>query len=69
MSFRPVVLSSPSPGPEPGPGTREDGTKYLHGLIRTPHTQVYVSRGLGTTGLPLRFRCRPEINLLTLAAA
>jgi len=43
------------------------GTKYLQGLIRTPYTQVYVSRGLGTTGLPFRFRCRPEINLLTLA--
>jgi predicted MPP superfamily phosphohydrolase len=45
------------------------GTKYLQGLVRTPHTQVYVSRGLGTTGVPLRFRCRPEINLLTLTAA
>jgi predicted MPP superfamily phosphohydrolase len=45
------------------------GTKYLHGLVRTPYTQVYVSRGLGTTGLPLRFRCCPEINLLTLTAA
>ena len=45
------------------------GTKYLHGLVRTPYTQVYVSRGLGTTGVPFRFRCRPEINLLTLARA
>ncbi|MBI1918317.1 MAG: metallophosphoesterase [Planctomycetes bacterium] len=45
------------------------GTKYLHGLVRTPYTQVFVSRGLGTTGLPFRFRCRPEIDLLTLAAA
>src|SRR5262249_33262494 len=45
------------------------GTKYLHGPARPPYPQVYVSRGLGTTGLPLRFRCRPEINLLTLASA
>jgi predicted MPP superfamily phosphohydrolase len=43
------------------------GTKYLHGLVRAPATQVFVSRGLGTVGLPLRFRCRPEVNLLTLA--
>jgi uncharacterized protein len=45
------------------------GLKYLQGLIKAPRTQVFVSRGLGTVGLPLRIRCRPEINLLTLAAA
>ena len=27
---------------------------------------LMVSRGVGTIGLPLRFRCRPEVNLLTL---
>jgi len=42
------------------------GLKYLQGLVKAPHTQVFVSRGIGTVGLPLRFRCRPEINLLTL---
>ncbi|HEY7310111.1 MAG TPA: metallophosphoesterase [Gemmataceae bacterium] len=45
------------------------GVKYLQGLIKAPRTQVFVSRGLGTVGLPLRIHCRPEINLLTLAAA
>jgi hypothetical protein len=45
------------------------GLKYLQGLIKAPRTRVFVSRGLGTVGLPLRIRCRPEINLLTLAAA
>jgi predicted MPP superfamily phosphohydrolase len=44
------------------------GTKYLEGLVRAPRTQVFISRGLGTVGLPLRFRCPPEINLLTLIA-
>jgi predicted MPP superfamily phosphohydrolase len=44
------------------------GLKYLQGLVRAPRTQVFVSRGLGTVGLPLRIRCRPEINLLTLTA-
>ena len=28
------------------------GQKYLHGLVRAPETLVYVSRGLGTSGLP-----------------
>jgi predicted MPP superfamily phosphohydrolase len=45
------------------------GSKYLAGLVRTPWTQVYVSRGLGVSGPPVRFCCRPEINLLTLTAA
>lgn len=43
------------------------GLKYLQGLCKAPRTQVFVSRGLGTVGLPLRIRCRPEINLLKLA--
>jgi predicted MPP superfamily phosphohydrolase len=42
------------------------GTKYLHGLVETPYTQVYVSRGLATTGPPVRINARPEISLLTL---
>jgi predicted MPP superfamily phosphohydrolase len=45
------------------------GVKYLRGLVQAPRTQVFVSRGLGTVGLPFRIRCRPEINLLTLASA
>jgi predicted MPP superfamily phosphohydrolase len=45
------------------------GAKYVQGLVRAPATRVFVSRGLGTVGLPLRFRCRPEINVLTLVAA
>ena len=43
------------------------GQKYLHGLVQAPCTQAYVSRGLGTINPPLRFGCRPEINLLELA--
>ena len=42
------------------------GQKYLRGLVRTPWTQVFVSRGLGTITPPMRFCCRPEINLITL---
>jgi uncharacterized protein len=30
---------------------------------------VFVSRGLGEVGVPLRLNCPPEINLLTLTPA
>ncbi len=42
------------------------GRKYMRGFVATPTSQVFVSRGLGTITPPLRFSCRPEINLLTL---
>ncbi len=45
------------------------GQKYLHGLVQAPETRVFVSRGLGTSSLPIRVGSRPEINLITLAAA
>jgi uncharacterized protein len=43
------------------------GQKYLHGLVRGPCTQVFVTRGVGTITPPVRFLCRPEIVLITLA--
>jgi predicted MPP superfamily phosphohydrolase len=45
------------------------GLKYRHGLVRGPASWVFVSRGLGESGLPLRIGAPPEINLLTLASA
>jgi predicted MPP superfamily phosphohydrolase len=39
---------------------------YEEGLRRRPWTQVYVSRGIGTVHLPVRFLCRPEVAVLTL---
>jgi uncharacterized protein len=45
------------------------GQKYLRGLVQAPETLVYVSRGLGTSGVPVRIASRPEINLITLKAA
>lgn len=44
------------------------GDKYSHGLVDAPATRVYVSRGLGATGLPVRYNCPPELTLLTLSA-
>lgn len=42
------------------------GKKYTQGLVRAPHTDVFVTRGVGTISPPVRFNCRPEIALLTL---
>jgi predicted MPP superfamily phosphohydrolase len=44
------------------------GDKYRAGLVEAPSTTVYVSRGLGQTGLPIRYNCPPELTLLTLTA-
>ena len=44
----------------------ENPELYDEGLRRRPWTQVYTSRGIGTTGLPVRFMARPEVTLLTL---
>ena len=43
--------------------------KYAAGLVAGPRCPVYVSRGLGTVGLPIRFHCPPEMTILTLRSA
>ena len=42
--------------------------KMLHQIIgiRPGRTQLYVTRGLGISGLALRFLCRPELTIITL---
>lgn len=42
------------------------GQKYLRGLVQAPATQVYVSRGLGTSGPAVRVNSPPELTLMTL---
>jgi hypothetical protein len=42
--------------------------RYLSGLYERGGTQLYVSRGTGLTGLPVRVGARPEIALLRLRA-
>lgn len=43
--------------------------KYAQGLFRRGDTQLYVSRGSGVIGLPLRLGVRPEIAVLRLRRA
>ncbi|HEY4046232.1 MAG TPA: metallophosphoesterase [Acidobacteriaceae bacterium] len=43
------------------------GRKYLEGhFLLADGTQLYVNRGIGTVNLPFRFRCPPELTLITL---
>lgn len=46
--------------------TTKLGKKYHTGLCKTKRGMVYTNRGLGTTALPFRFLCRPEITVITL---
>ncbi len=43
------------------------GREYIHGFFRMRDgMQLYVNRGIGAVNLPFRFRCPPEITLITL---
>ena len=42
-------------------GTAAYDDLYEQGLRRRPWTQVYISRGIGTSRLGVRFLCRPEV--------
>ena len=40
--------------------------RLLRGLGRRGSTQIYVTRGLGTVVLPIRYGCPPEVSVLEL---
>lgn len=42
------------------------GRKYVEGSFRLGKMQLYVNRGIGTVGIPVRLNCPPEITLFTL---
>ncbi len=41
-------------------------SKYISGLYHVNNSQMYVTRGIGTVGVPLRVNCPPEITKITL---
>lgn len=40
--------------------------KPKSGLHRRKNTKIYITRGIGTVVLPVRYQCPPEISLITL---
>ncbi|MXQ55442.1 metallophosphoesterase [Shimazuella alba] len=46
--------------------TPPGGQKYIDDLYQLEKTKVYVNRGIGTTILPFRFHCQPQISVLHL---
>jgi hypothetical protein len=44
-------------------------TPYVRGLYREKDSAVYVSRGIGTVGIPVRLGADPEVTLIRLCAS
>lgn len=44
-------------------------SRYIWGKYSIGKTHMYVSRGIGTVGLPIRLNCPPEITRITLRAS
>ncbi|MDC3955317.1 metallophosphoesterase [Polyangium jinanense] len=42
--------------------------RFRSGMYTTDKGQIYVSRGIGTSVLPVRFTCRPELPVFRLVA-
>lgn len=40
--------------------------RYIEGWYEEEGTKMYVTRGLGTSILPIRFLCRPELTFITI---
>jgi hypothetical protein len=43
-----------------------DSGPYISGWYAKDGSQMYVNRGIGWTGLPIRFLCRPEVAIITV---
>ncbi len=43
--------------------------KLSSGLHKRKNTQIYITRGIGTVVLPVRYQCPPEISLIELCCA
>ncbi len=52
-----------------GPVAVPNKRKYTSGLVKTPNSQIYISRGLGMSTVPFRINCRPELPVFELVRA
>ena len=54
-----------------GPLIKDDGVpdEFTQGWFKRNRTDLLVSRGVGTSGLPVRLFCSPQIHLITVNAA
>jgi uncharacterized protein len=43
--------------------------KLSSGLHRRQNTQIYITRGIGTVVVPIRYQCPPEVSLIELRCA
>ncbi len=43
--------------------------RFSSGLHKRKETQIYITRGIGTVVLPVRYQCPPEISLIELRTA
>ena len=43
--------------------------RLTSGLHQRRHTQIYITRGIGTVVLPVRYQCPPEVSLIELKSA
>ena len=67
----PVVLSGHTHGGQvllPGVGAVAKAARFpiLAGTGRRENTSIFVSRGIGTVYVPMRFNCPPEVAIVTL---
>ena len=44
-----------------------EGKQYNHGVWHLNHMTGYTSRGVGASGLPLRFNCPPEVTIIKIS--
>lgn len=44
-----------------------DSGRFLEGWYEQNGSKMYVSRGIGTSTLPIRFLCRPELDIITVS--
>lgn len=57
------------PGGVPLFANSRTGRRYARGLVVENGTSMYVSRGVGTSAVPFRFFCPPEIAVIRLVRA